>query len=355
MALFVRELTPPGAGAVSVLEVRGSGALDAVRELARPAGLEPGQVRVLRLSDAGEVLDEAVCLALDLERVELHLHGSPVLLERVVRALGGGGARELGYGELEEEARVLLGDARGEAAARILLDQAEGALSRRLEELSLLDEAYAREGLSELLRDSDAVAHVLLPPRVVLAGPTNSGKSTLFNVLVGSERVITSSEPGTTRDLVIGYASLDGLEYELIDTAGEREVRDEAGSGAVEREGQRAAEALREGAEVVLWLERAGDPRAEPPSGCEVLGTHSDRISDPPLGAISALSDPLGARAEVSGLLRRVLEVASPTWRAGRAVLFTPSLRAWAREVIAGSGSNLSDRLSELQGHKANP
>ena len=133
MALLVRELTPRGVGAVSVLEVVGEGALDAVSEIARPAVLEPGQLRILRLSDAGEDLDEAICLVVDPHRVELHLHGSPVLLERVVRALGGEGLRESETRGLEEEARALLSGARSEAAARILLDQAEGALSRRLE------------------------------------------------------------------------------------------------------------------------------------------------------------------------------------------------------------------------------
>ena len=347
MALLVRELTPRGVGAVSVLEVVGEGALDAVSEIARPAVLKPGQLRILRLSDAGEDLDEAICLVVDPHRVELHLHGSPVLLERVVRALGGAGLRESETRGLEEEARALLSGARSEAAARILLDQVEGALSRRLEELALLDEDAAQGGLVELLRDSHAVAPVLVPPRVVLAGPTNSGKSTLFNALVGSERAITCAEPGTTRDLVIGYASLDEIVYELVDTAGEREIPDEAGPGAVERAGQRAAQALRERAEVVFWLECAGDPHEETPDGFELLKTHSDQLTDPPEGAISALTNPLGARTTVSDRLRRSLNLDASPWVSGRGVLFTPPLRAWGEGVLADSNVAVTERLYE--------
>ena len=253
--------------------------------------------------------------------------------------------RDSGAADLEAEARLLLSEARSEAAARILLDQAEGALSRRLEELALLDEDEAGDALTELLRESLSIAPVLIPPRIVLAGPTNSGKSTLFNALVGSERAITCAEPGTTRDLVIGYANLDGVDYEFVDTAGERAIPDEAGLGAVERAGQRAAQALREQAEVVFWLERAGEAHAALPDGCEALETHSDRLTDPPEGAISALSDPRGARATVSARLRRSLDLEISSWVPGRGVLFTPRLCAKAAEALADPHGVITERL----------
>ena len=245
MAVVVRELTSPGAGAVSVLEVAGEGALEAVCSLTGVGALQIGELRLLRLSEDGEDLDEALCVAVDAERVELHLHGSPVLIARVTAALGGVAPPE-DSGDIEEAAWKLLTRARGEVAARILLDQAQGALSRRIEELAALDEDGARAGLEELIERSVAVVPLLSAPRVVLAGPANSGKSTLFNALIGSERAITSDEPGTTRDMLIGYASLGGTVYELIDTAGVRPVEGDGGGEAVEREGQRAAQLLRE-------------------------------------------------------------------------------------------------------------
>lgn len=350
MALVVRELTPLGAGAVSVLEVTGSGALDAVRNLTGASALHPGELRILRLKDDGEDLDEALCVAVDAERVELHLHGSPILLARVTEALGGE-APPFEEGEAHElEAWTLLARARGEVAARILLDQAEGALTRRIEELAELDEPEARAGLEELLERSIAVAPALNALRVVLAGPANSGKSTLFNALVGSERAITSDEPGTTRDVVIGRASLGGIEYELIDTAGVRAVEGNGGDEAVEREGQRAASALREGAHVVFWLERAGDPHAEMPAGCELVVSHADQLADPPEGSISALHDPMGARRE----LTQRLAGSAPSWIPGEPVLFNPKLLAWGRDLLSSSASSLCARLQErLKGRAA--
>ena len=351
MALVVRELTPPGAGAVSVLEVTGSGALHAVRSLTGVSALQPGELRILRLSDAGEDLDEALCVVVDAERVELHLHGSPILLARVTEALGGE-ASPVEEGEAPEvEAWTLLARARGEVAARMLLDQAQGALTRRIEELAELDEPEARAGLEELLERSITVAPALNALRVVLAGPANSGKSTLFNALVGSERAITSDEPGTTRDMVIGYTSLGGIEYEFIDTAGVRGIEGDGGDEAVEREGQRAASALREGAHVVFWLERAGDHQAEIPAGCELVVSHADQLADPPAGSISALHDPMGARRE----LTQRLAGSAPSWIPGEPLLFTPKLLAWGRDLLSSSagslGTRLRERLEAIVGH----
>jgi len=334
MPIRVRELTPQGVGAVSVLEVTGDGALDAVRRLASSASLESGTLRVLRLSDGEEDLDEAIVLASDADRVELHLHGSPVLVERIAQLLAGGQLQgEEGF-SLEEEALELLAQARGEVAARILLDQAEGALTRRLEELLTMEESAARAALATLLADSQRLAPMLDPPRVVLAGPTNSGKSTLFNVLVGSERAITSAEEGTTRDLLIGFADLDGIVFELVDTAGERELLTDDGSAGVERAGQSAARALCQRADHVLWLERVGAPSTSCPPGFDRLKTHADLLADPPDGAISALSDPQGARSAVSGLLRRDLSLHDHQWRQGEPVLFSASLRARVMEIL---------------------
>ena len=61
---------------------------------------------------------------------------------------------------------------------------------------------------------------LLATHRVVLAGPVNAGKSTLFNRLAGDDRAIVSPHPGTTRDAVVAEVSVRGLAVELVDTAG---------------------------------------------------------------------------------------------------------------------------------------
>ena len=86
--------------------------------------------------------------------------------------------------------------------------------------------------------------------RVVLAGPPNAGKSTLFNALTQSEAAITSPTPGTTRDIITRSVALDGLPFVFVDTAGLREASDDA----IERIGMDRARDAADTADVVLWL-----------------------------------------------------------------------------------------------------
>ena len=334
MGLSLVELTARGAGAVSVLEVSGDGALDAVLELTALEQLEPGELRVSHLYDGEEVLDEAIVLASADDRVELHLHGSPLLVARIVELLGGQCSSLSEEESIEEEAELLLKGARGEDAARILLDQVEGALTRHLAAIEELPGRERIEALSELLQRSRGLEKVIEPPRVLIAGPVNAGKSTLFNALSGSERAITSSEAGTTRDLLLGLVHLDGFLVELIDTAGERAVLDSSGSGEVERAGQVAARAQRDLADLVIWLERAEEPKPEAPEGVSILRTHADLCESPPAGAISALTDPEGARQTVSRLLRERLGLPESSWEKGQPVLFSERLRAQVEAAL---------------------
>ena len=84
---------------------------------------------------------------------------------------------------------------------------------------------------------------------VVLAGQTNSGKSTLLNRLLREERAIVSEVHGTTRDYLEGFVSLEGIPVRLYDTAGYREARDE-----IEREGIRRTDSIAANAHVLLYL-----------------------------------------------------------------------------------------------------
>lgn len=107
--------------------------------------------------------------------------------------------------------------------------------------------------------------------RVVLAGPPNAGKSSLFNRLVGRERAIVSPVPGTTRDYVEADVTIGGVEATLVDTAGMHATQD-----AVEAEGVRRSRTQIEGADLVLWIEAADQAAASPPEG-PVLRIESKR------------------------------------------------------------------------------
>lgn len=262
------------------------------------------------------------------DSAELHLHGGRAVVSAVDMALARlPGLRRAGAGEFTRRAfangRIDLAEAEGladllsaetELQRRTAMAMADGALSRevsrwrdgllglsaRLEAaLDFSDEDDVGEGESLLpanfARDCTALANELrqwldrprAEPlkegfRVVLAGPPNAGKSTLFNALVEHEAAITAAEPGTTRDVLTHAVALDGVPFTFVDTAG---LRDE-GAGEIERIGIARARAAAERADLILWLGPEGEgpmdrPLWEVAAQCDV--------ADAPLKSASAL------------------------------------------------------------------
>ncbi|MES2300679.1 MAG: tRNA uridine-5-carboxymethylaminomethyl(34) synthesis GTPase MnmE [Pseudomonadota bacterium] len=230
------------------------------------------------------------------DSAELHLHGGRAVVAAVEATLGHlPHLRRAQPGEFTRRAflngRIDLAEAEGladllsaetELQRRTALAMAEGALSREVEAwrgavlaisasleaaLDFSDEDDVGEGESlfppgfepdcaALCRSVKAwLARPRAEPlkegfRVVLAGPPNAGKSTLFNALVETEAAITAAEPGTTRDVLAQSVAIDGVPFTFVDTAG---LRDE-GAGEIERIGIARARAAAERADLILWL-----------------------------------------------------------------------------------------------------
>lgn len=319
---------PPAA--IAVVRVSGPAAHSALMALTGRTP-QPRRATALTLRDAeGGELDRALVLwlpgpstATGEDCVELHLHGGRAVVGAVETRLATlPGLRRAEAGEFTRRAfangRIDLAEAEGladllsaetELQRRSALAMAGGALSQAVGAwrdrvlvasaqveavLDFSDEDDVAEmpnGLSHHLSDliGDLQAWLDAPRaeplregyRVVLAGPPNAGKSSLFNALIGTEAAITAPTPGTTRDLVERSISFEGVPFTLVDTAGLRdgEIDDVEAVGIV-----RARDAVAK-ADLTLWL---GPEGRGPPGAWEVAGKSDLGVSKTTGHAVSA-------------------------------------------------------------------
>lgn len=326
--LELTELTSSGAGGVAVLELRGEGARGALAKVWSPAGGAPvGALRLARLELEGEALDEALVWIESDERVELHVHGSPPLVRRLMQLFD---ARPAAARSLEDRAAALWRRAASEAGARTLLDQHRGALRRELERVLTLSDDDAAGALRALSRAGEYARRALRATRVAIAGPVNAGKSTLFNLLVGERRAIVSPHPGATRDVLCARGSAGEWPVEWIDTAGEREVDAREGAGAeLESRGQALAREELRSVEWVIRLWPADARVATPPSGPSPdeawFASRSDLAAGTPpwcAAALSAARDEAGAVAAITAAFLRRFALPERAWAPGAAAPF---------------------------------
>jgi len=299
--------SPPAA--IAVVRISGS---QAGRVLDVMAGGRPqpriASLRTVRGSE-GDILDRALVLwfpgpasSTGEDLAEFHLHGSRAVVAAVEQALAGmEKLRRATPGEFTRRAfangRIDLAEAEGladlleaetELQRRNAMALAGGALSRQVEDwrerllgvsamveavLDFADEddvAPVSDGFSQESRVlGEEIGKWLDRPgaevlregfKVVLGGPPNAGKSSLFNALLDRDAAIISDIAGTTRDVLIRTVALEGVPFQFFDTAGVRE----GSADPIERIGIERAQGAFAEADLVLWL----GPEGQGPTGC---------------------------------------------------------------------------------------
>lgn len=377
--------SPPAA--IAVIRISGPAARAALLAL---AGRTPPARRAVSLAlrdAAGGLLDRALVLWLPgpttvtgEDCVELHCHGGRAVIAAVEGALAAiPTLRRAEPGEFTRRAftngRIDLAEAEGladllaaetELQRSAALAMAGGSLSHDVQEwrerllrLSASVEAVLDFADEDDVADlpADFIARIaaleadlrrwLAMPRaevlkegfkVVLAGPPNAGKSTLFNALVESDAAIATPVPGTTRDVLIHPVALAGIPFRFVDTAG---LRDESGD-AIEAIGIERARAMVDQADLVLWL----GAEAEGPTGAWEIEAQCDRpdrsVKKRPRHRVSAV-DGTGLQALRSDLVETARN-AMP--KPGQAVLNQRQHRILAEAAEAlGAAASLTDPL----------
>ena len=298
----------PGAAAIGVVRVSGKKSLGVLRKsVPVAAGPVPGKVRVGLAVDAetGEPVDQVLYYYMKgpatytgEDMVEIHGHGGTRNMERLLGCVLKAGARPARPGEftlraflngkmdlVQAEAVCSIVSAGSRQALRAAQGQLSGVLTREMEALRVImvaqlarieasidfpddagDLAIEESALKEIEERLDRLIgkwnrsrRLAEGLRVVLTGRPNAGKSSLLNRILGKDRAIVDTEPGTTRDYIEAAAEIRGHGMLLVDTAGLREEGDR-----IELKGMQAArDAMGEADVILLLIDETGISRGE--------------------------------------------------------------------------------------------
>jgi tRNA modification GTPase len=289
--------TPPGRGGIGIVRLSGPDAVSiAAPMLSLGSALAHAQARFAEILDSGSAsggrIDEAIVTFFAAPNsytgediVEIAAHGSPVVLDLLIRQALAHGARLAEPGEFTQRAflsgRIDLIQAEAVRdliaaqtvyQARVAASQLGGALSRRVQpakdtlisliatleagidfaedDIDVMPNAEILDGIGAICAQLTLIEASFARGRIIRSGLTlaivgqpNVGKSSLFNRLVERERAIVTATPGTTRDLVTEQISIGGIPVNLVDTAGLRESTDEAESMGIQKTRETLADA----------------------------------------------------------------------------------------------------------------
>jgi tRNA modification GTPase len=314
--------TPYGRGAIAVIRISGEDALDILDRVFLPASgkkitdYAPGRLIRGDIVSAGRQIDDGMAVFFKApssytgeNSAEIYCHGGMLVSEEVLKAVFAAGAAPAGPGEFTKRAFIngKLGLTEAEAVINTIdvqtkdkLDLArshrKGVLSAKIKDiytslLTLVSSAYvfadypdedlsdiSPEEMAEKLTDihgeiTNLAATYKMGQAInegiytVLAGCPNTGKSSLLNLLLGSDRAIVSDTAGTTRDSIEESVSLGRIMLRLCDTAGIREGKDDIEKLGIER----SISALKRAGLIIAVFDGSQEATEEDRRVCEIV------------------------------------------------------------------------------------
>lgn len=303
--------TPHGMGGIAVIRVSGDDAISIVQQRWRGKSLSDMESHTAHLGHIvdshGNLLDEAVLTLFRApgsftgeDVVELSCHGSMWIQQQVITTLIDAGCRAATGGEFTQRAFVngkmdlsqaeAIADviaSQSRASHQVAMNQMRGAFSRQLsalrsqllrfvslieleldfseEDVTFADRSHLTSLATDIKKIIDSLANsyhdgnaIKNGMPVAIVGPSNAGKSTLLNTLLGDDRALVSDIKGTTRDVIEDTIVIGGTLIRFIDTAGIRQSSDVIEAMGIERSFKKMDEAR-----IVLWMIDATAPIAE--------------------------------------------------------------------------------------------
>ena len=272
--VFAAVMTAKGTGAISTIQLYGTSAKSVIKKIFTPTGtkkqkkFQTGSIILGDVTDGDRTIDQVTIGCESAHNYTINCHGNPLIVADITRLLENNGTKLITTEELLTkvltdqkdinaiaiEAKLAIPKAKTLAGTKILINQINTGLSKKAQRWLDNIEAISLEELQiqaeQILRNSETAKLIIYGCKAVLAGPPNSGKSTLLNCLCGKQKAIVTHIEGTTRDWVSGQSRIGDLAVGLIDTAGLADQLD----SAIDKAAQQKAIELLEGADLLLLV-----------------------------------------------------------------------------------------------------
>jgi tRNA modification GTPase len=272
---FAALMTSKTAAAISSIQLAGSGAEEIFKKIFKPLSQKSlvfsvGSILHGNIFNGDTLIDEVIIGCEGKDVFSINCHGNPLIVENILELLKKQGVKitELkeilvflgkqkhGDNTIAIEADIVMAQSATLYGAKIIRHQTKMGLIQAanwwLDNLNGLEIDDIIIGAEQVLSDSEIAKFFIRGAKIVIAGPPNSGKSTLFNYLCGKEKAIVTDIAGTTRDWLIAKIRLKKIQAEFFDTAGLDETLSE--KNEIDAQSQWQAIELIKNCDLVLYV-----------------------------------------------------------------------------------------------------
>jgi tRNA modification GTPase len=262
-------MTGKGTGAIATIGLFGPAAANIIKKIFNPPSkFKISQTALGTIAVKGKTIDQVLIGCEGVDDFTINCHGNPLIVSDILRLLEENGAATISAEQLlcqihskqlntiALEAKLAIADVKTLEGTKIITNQIEGGLTKAVQNWQQMAEKDSFEKIRSkaraILKISKEIRPLIFGCKIVLAGPPNSGKSTLLNYLAGKEKAIVTDTKGTTRDWVSARCQLGKLSAEVFDTAGLDETF--STDGTIDGQAQQKAHEILDEADLVLMV-----------------------------------------------------------------------------------------------------
>jgi tRNA modification GTPase len=272
MSIFAAVMTGQGIGAISTIQLFGDKAKGVLKKIFKPLGSKPitfglGQILLGTIHDGNRTIDQITIGCEGNNNFAINCHGNPLIVEMIMKLLKKQNVKPItaqrlivkilssdkSLNTIAVEAALAQAEAKTLEGTKIIANQVDAGLTEKATQwLSNINDKPLKQiaaDAEKILKTSQTAKLIIEGLTAVIAGPPNTGKSTLLNYLAGKPKAIVTDIKGTTRDYVTAQCLLPPLYIKFIDTAG---LDDELAANKIEKIAQKKSFAILEKADLVL-------------------------------------------------------------------------------------------------------